>query len=165
MNLQKLTKSDEKNHLKYVQTWKSEPMIPTSTRLEKNSFQEYLKKLRKDEMGSADWVPSETYFLFLKNGEIAGAINCRYELNNFLKEVGGHIGYGVSPAYRGMGYAKKMLQEALAIYKEKGIRKVMLTVDDQNIASRKTIEFCGGIRTESGIKEDGSPYGKYWIIF
>lgn len=158
-------KKDEDAYLSYLSSWGTEPVIPTSSRLKDNDFSKYLNKLRSAEIGEKNWVPSETYFLFLENGDIAGAINCRYELNDFLKEVGGHIGYGISPRHRGKGYAKKMLQEALTIYRGKGIKEVMLTADDQNISSRKTIESCGGIRTESGIKENGSAYGKYWIAF
>ena len=41
---------------------------------------------------------------------VAGRLSVRHALNDFLLRKGGHIGYGVLPAFRGRGIAKRMLQ-------------------------------------------------------
>lgn len=163
VNLRKVELKDETAYKCYIQSWGNEPMIPTSSRFRQSTFEKYLKELKSNEQGREEWVPAETYFLFLENGEIAGAVNCRYALNDFLKKIGGHIGYGISPEYRRLGLAKRMLEETLKLYKQKQFDRVLLTADDQNIGSVKTILACGGVKTEFGLKEDGTPYGKYWI--
>lgn len=123
MKLRKLTLKDKESYLNYIEEWKNEPMTPHSAGFHTNTFEEYLVQLKEHEAGSEERVPAETYFLFDEEEKIVGAINCRYGLNDFLREVGGHIGYGVSPHYRRQGRAKQMLQEVLKIYREKGFKK------------------------------------------
>jgi predicted acetyltransferase len=163
MELRKLTIKDKEAYFAYLNDWKSEEIIPTSTQFTEETFESYLNKLREEEGGRGEWVPAETYFYFTHHGEIAGAINCRYDLNDFLREIGGHIGYGIAPSFRKQGLAKDMLEKVLTIYREKGFKKVLLTADDTNTGSVRTILSQNGIKTESGIKENAIPYGKYWI--
>lgn len=40
---------------------------------------------------------------------------------------------------------------------------MLLTADDENTGSIRTIESCGGVKTESGVKDGSIPYGRYWI--
>lgn len=162
MKLRKLKKTDEASYSDYIKSWKEEKIVPTSSDNKGKAFNEFLKKLTSDELGNNGWVPSETYFLFMRNGEIAGAINCRYALNEQLREIGGHIGYGVSPNFRGLGIATTMLKMVLDSYQEKNFDKVLLTADDENEGSVRTILSCGGKLHETGMKEHKS-YGKYWI--
>lgn len=162
MELRKLEKTEEANYSEYIKSWKAEKIVPTSSDDKGKAFNNFLKKLKSDEIENNGRVPSETYFLFMKNGEIAGAINCRYALNEHLREIGGHIGYGVSPNYRNQGIATTMLRLVLDSYREKNFDRVMLTADDENQGSVKTILSCGGKLYETGKKEQKS-YGKYWI--
>lgn len=163
MKLRKLKKTDEASYSDYIKSWKAEKIVPTSSDNKGKAFNDFLKKLTSDELGNNGWVPSETYFLFMENGEIAGAINCRYTLNEHLREIGGHIGYGVSPDYRNKGIATTMLNLVLDSYREKSFDRVLLTADDENEGSVRTILSCGGKLCESSIKENKS-YGKYWIV-
>ena len=116
MELRKLEKTEEANYSEYIKSWKAEKIVPTSSDDKGKAFNNFLKKLKSDEIENNGRVPSETYFLFMKNGEIAGAINCRYALNEHLREIGGHIGYGVSPNYRNQGIATTMLRLVLDSY-------------------------------------------------
>lgn len=76
---------------------------------------------------------------------IVGRISIRYALNDYLLQYGGHVGYAVRPQFRRRGYAKQMLQMALVRLAQAGIYKVLVTCDETNVASYKTIEACGGV--------------------
>ena len=80
-------------------------------------------------------VPGTEYFLW-DDDEIVGLFRIRHELNDFLREGAGHIGYGIKKEYRGKGYATKGL--ALTIEKAKEIIKedeIYMSVHKDNPAS------------------------------
>jgi len=110
-----------------------------------------------------DWVTADTYML-VNQGEnrILGMINFRHELSANLAERGGHIGYSVRPNERQKGYAKLMLSLCLDFCKNRGLERVLVTCNDDNIGSIRTIEHCGGVFERSGI-QDGVTYLRYWI--
>jgi predicted acetyltransferase len=60
--------------------------------------------------------------------------------------VGGHIGYVVVPEFRRRGYATTILSLAIQIAHENlGIGRILVTCDEDNIGSIRTIEKNGGI--------------------
>jgi predicted acetyltransferase len=79
------------------------------------------------------------------DGKLIGMIDIRHELNDFLQSYGGHIGLGIRPSERGKGYASETTMEGLSYCKKIGLQKIMLACYKDNIASRKTIEKCGGV--------------------
>ncbi len=83
-------------------------------------------------------------FLIMHDNEIIGFINIRHNLNKYLRELGGHIGYSILPDKRKKGYATIALKLALKECTKLNIKDVLITCDDNNIASYKTIEKCGG---------------------
>ena len=87
------------------------------------------------------WVPS-TFLVADVGGEVVGRTSIRHELNDYLAALGGHIGSAVRPAYRGRGHAREILRQSLVIARAEG---VLVTCDDDNIASRRTIERVGGV--------------------
>ncbi len=116
---------------------------------DKNDYEEWLEKLEKDYVRIPDEnnVPSRTYFLIRESdNKIIGMINIRLALNEKLKKLGGHIGYGIRPSERRKGYNKINLYLALKICNEFGIDNVLLDADINNPASWKTMEALGGIR-------------------
>lgn len=102
-------------------------------------------------------VPQTYYVLFIDDIPV-GFSKLRHCLTSELLKRGGHIGYGLSPKYRGRGYAKILLSETLKKAKELGIEKVLITCDIENAPSYKTIEGCRGILENI---EDGKR--RYWI--
>ena len=95
--------------------------------------------------------------------QVVGMVNIRHELNDYLIRFGGHIGYSIRPSYRNQGYAKLQLKMALDILKDRGVQKALITCNQDNIASMKTILACGGIEDESTIEPDGTVIKRFWI--
>ena len=63
------------------------------------------------------YVPQTYYFLWEEN-HIVGVYKLRHYLNENLRNGSGHIGYGILPAYRNQGFAKKGLALLLDIAKD-----------------------------------------------
>lgn len=129
------------------------------------SAEEYIERTKKDERGEdlpENWVPSTTYWL-VDEGEFIGHINIRHELNDNLKQQGGHIGYAVRPSERGKGYGKKLLELGLEKAKnEIGIKNILLTCDTGNTPSLKLIEGTGA-KFENEVEGDNGPKRRYWL--
>jgi predicted acetyltransferase len=127
----------------------------------------YLKVLAEQQRGehiSHDHVPSTFLFAFV-GSNIVGRVSIRHSLNPSLERVGGHIGYAVVPRFRWRGYATEILRQALVIARERlGLERVLVTCDDDNVGSIKTIERNGGM-LENTVTEPNAPKPKrrYWI--
>jgi predicted acetyltransferase len=109
-------------------------------------FSEYVRKLNAWSRGlelAEAFVPN-SYYVGVVDGSIIGRVSIRHELNDFLRRVGGHIGYGVIPTERQRGHATEMLRQALPICATLGIRRALVTCDADNIGSQRVIEKCGG---------------------
>ena len=90
------------------------------------------------------WVAG-TYLWMVVDDEVVGRISLRHTLTPWLREFGGHIGYAVRPTARGRGYAKAALGLMLPVAAARGIDPVLVTCDEDNVASRRTIEANGGV--------------------
>jgi predicted acetyltransferase len=108
------------------------------------------------------WVPS-TFLGAFVDGELVGRASIRYELNDFLTNFGGHIGYCVRPAHRRHGYAGEILRQGLVIARAAGVDRVLVTCDDDNAASATVIERNGGVLDDVRAQPDGPPRRRYWI--
>lgn len=114
-----------------------------------DNYEGWLKKLEEDYVRIPDEekVPARTYFLIREaDNKIIGMINIRLVLNDALKKIGGHIGYGIRPSERGKGYNKINLYLGLKVCDEYGIDTVLMDADLNNPASWKTMESLGGVR-------------------
>jgi predicted acetyltransferase len=129
------------------------------------NFDDYLKQLEDHRAGvnlPERFVPS-TLLVADVGGEIVGRTSIRHQLNEFLIRYGGHIGYGVMPQHRRRGYATEILRQSLIIARSIGIDRVLVTCDDDNIGSIKTIESCGGQLENVVTSEEQAPWRRYWI--
>jgi predicted acetyltransferase len=130
-------------------------------------FSRYLEVLADQERGEnlpPNHVPTTFLFAFVEM-RIVGRVSIRHSLNAFLWRVGGHIGYVVVPEFRRRGYATTILRLSIQIGREKlGIKRILVTCDDDNIGSIRTIEKNGGILENiiSGPDLD-KPKRRYWI--
>ncbi|MFC5679220.1 GNAT family N-acetyltransferase [Aeromicrobium endophyticum] len=98
------------------------------------------------------------------DGTVVGRATVRLELDDFFRTLGGQIGYLVLPAHRGRGHATEMLRQSLVFLREHGHPEpVLVTCDDDNVASATVIERNGGV-LESVVSGVGDvPKRRYWI--
>lgn len=128
-------------------------------------FAAWVARLRAEEdvtrPAEPGWVHC-TYRWIVEGDRPLGAIALRHELNDRLLAHGGHIGYGVRPAERGRGLARWAVGEMLPVARELGIDRVLITCDDDNLASARTIERSGGV-LQDVTEPEGKPVRRYWI--
>ncbi|WP_337002419.1 MULTISPECIES: GNAT family N-acetyltransferase [unclassified Microbacterium] len=109
-------------------------------------------------------VPCDHYWI-TESGQVVGFLSFRRELNDYLRNFGGHIGYSVIPSRRREGIVHAALRLALRAARADGYDRVLLTCDDDNIASYRTIEGAGGVLEDVvDAPEPGLPrVRRYWI--
>lgn len=90
--------------------------------------------------------------------EFVGYLALRHSLTPWLLEEGGHIGYAVRPSRRREGHAGRALSLALPRAAALGLDRVLLTADEDNVASWRVIEGAGGVYEDSRAGKR-----RYWI--
>ncbi|RDW21142.1 GNAT family N-acetyltransferase [Oceanobacillus arenosus] len=164
MRLVKVDKEWQSEHEAYFKEWGSERMVPSSFNLvAQDTYDEYLSELEIRQHGIENWVPNSNYFLINDENRIVAMVNIRHRLNDYLHNIGGHIGYGVRPSERRKGYATLMLAKALKKCKELELKRVLITCDEDNIGSAKVILNNGGIEDEPFHDKDGRVIRRFWI--
>ena len=146
---------------------KESPLINGSAGLNRfSSIEDWLEELNKrscEDTVPKGLVPSSTYLgVREKDNYIIGMIDIRHYLNEYLTQVGGNIGYSVRKTERNKGYAKQMLKLALEKCKELKIKKVLITCDEDNIASEKVI-LSANAKFEDIRNVDGENKKRFWI--
>ena len=88
--------------------------------------------------------------LWMWDGEFSGSIGLRWQpgTSSLPAHVLGHIGYGVVPWKIGRGYAKLALKLMLQYARDEGLAYVEITMDPENVGSKKVVETNGGILVE-----------------
>jgi predicted acetyltransferase len=91
--------------------------------------------------------------------EFVGSISLRHGIDHpLLSTVGGHVGYSVRPSARRRGFARDALRQVVLEAADRGIPRLLVTCDLDNVASARTIEACGG-----GFEGELRGKRRYWI--
>jgi len=124
-----------------------------------DSFAALVALLRRIRRETPDGVPVPSDFLWIVEGEeMVGFIRIAHRLDAQLLEHSGHIGYSIRPSRRREGHASRALGLALERCRELGIARVLVTCEEGNTASERTILARGGLHedTRDGIR-------RFWI--
>lgn len=144
----------------------NEKLTPLAMKGHANTFEEFLIEANDNSKGinlPNGIVPSSIYFLLDTNSKkLLGAIDVRHNLNEYLLQYGGNIGYGIRPSQRQKGYATQMLSLVLEECKKRKMKKVLITCFKSNVASAHAIIKNGGV-LENEVVEYGIIKQRYWI--
>ncbi|NND07299.1 MAG: GNAT family N-acetyltransferase [Saprospiraceae bacterium] len=113
---------------------------------------------------SSKWIPTKTYWL-VREKRFLGQVDIRPQLTKELAAFGGQVGYVIRPSARLQGFGKKLLSLALDKAGELGLEKVLVTCDENNMASKKIIVTSGGRlydKLYDAVRE--VTILRYWII-
>jgi len=131
------------------------------------SYEDWLEQVQRnasEETVNPDWVICSTFFAVRRSDRrVVGMVDIRHTLNDFLREYGGHIGYGIRPSERRKGYGTQILEQALAYCVLIGRERVMLACYNDNPASQRIIIKCGGELEKTFVHTDGKIVEVYWI--
>lgn len=128
--------------------------------LNEENFKLWLKQKASESIGEnlkEGYVPQTIYWV-MQDNNIIGIGKLRHYLNEKLLESGGHIGLGISSECRSKGIGTEALSLLLEEAKKLGIEEALLTNNEDNIASRRIVEKCGGI-----LESINNGSCKYWI--
>jgi len=157
----------KEEYIDMLNDWKTsgEKLVPWVLSFDSSDFSTMVKNLEDYSQGigvQEGYVKHTTYWLVNMQNRVLGAVNIRHRLNEYLSNIGGHIGYGIRPSDRKKGYATEMLRLSLKVARNIGIEKVLITCDKDNIASARTIIKNGGILESEGI-DNKVAFQRYWI--
>ena len=103
-----------------------------------------------------------TYFWIVDDSgdeeEFVGYLALRHSLTPWLLEEGGHIGYSVRPSRRREGHASRALAMAVRRAAGLGLDRVLVTCEEDNVGSRRTIEGAG-----ASYEDSRNGRRRYWI--
>ena len=122
------------------------------------TFTEAIRTERLEETPRPEGYVPATELWWVAGDEFLGRIGIRHRLTAALLEMGGHIGYDVRPSARRRGHATAMLRAALAVARELGIERALVTCDVDNVGSRAVIERNGGV-----LEDERAGKLRFWV--
>lgn len=128
-------------------------------------FADWVQRLHADAdptIPLPDGLVHATTWWIVDNDTYLGAIQLRHTLNDHLLDSGGHIGYGIRPTARRQGHANWALGAVLDEARTMGLPQVLITCDNDNDPSRRTIERHGGVLDDIRNTSDGRKR-RYWV--
>jgi predicted acetyltransferase len=133
-----------------------DPAQPWSAYVERMADREHARELPSDR------VPA-SFLVAEHEGALVGRVSIRHQLNEFLAAYAGHVGYGVRPQHRRRGHESEILRQAVIIARAHGVENVLVTCDEDNLASAVVIERQGGVLEDRRVDPDGILKRRYWI--
>lgn len=133
-----------------------------------DEFAEWVEQLLSEELiAPPNWVTC-SFFWIVEDGTVLGGVSLRHELTERGLNFAGHIGYSVRPSARGRGIATWATRQVIPRAAERGIDRVLIVCDDDNPASARVIEKCGGVLEdiragEAGREPTSGRIRRYWV--
>jgi predicted acetyltransferase len=132
----------------------------------KMKFEAYLELLQDFENGSRipeGSVATSIFYAFL-DGKIVGRLSLRHSLNERGLNADGHMGLAIHPDYQKRGLGGQIIRASFMFARQLKIPKLLMTVDEDNIASKKLIEKLGAVyeNTYTGPLAK-KPVLRYWL--
>ena len=163
LELRRLTDSDGMDIYEMLQTmpYEENGLVNKAHGLSFEEFRAWLaakqRESEAEELMDGWKVPSTTFWFY--DGETpVGFGSVRHFLTDALRKVGGHIGYGIAPQFRGRGYGNEILRLLLIEAKKRGIDRALVTIHKDNLASRAVALKNGGV-----IEEENDERVLVWI--
>lgn len=132
-----------------------------------DTYESWLENVRYEkglQVSSETKVPATQLLAIRKSdGKLVGMVSIRHELNTYLREFGGHVGYSVRKSERRKGYATQILDLALDYCRSIKLSKVLVTCDKSNIGSATVIQRNGGKLENEVVDSEGVTIQRYWI--
>ncbi|UTT38599.1 GNAT family N-acetyltransferase [Glutamicibacter mishrai] len=168
LEFRELASQDEQQAIDAHQAMLADDFEFLPTWSEDQQWEEFIYRMsagRRGENIPDGWVRSALFAAF-DDGELVGRVSVRYELNDWLRQKGGHIGYGVVPEHRRRGVAAALCQFGLREVQAAGVEQALVTCDSTNAGSIATILKCGGELDQQFPHldaADGTRTLRYWI--
>jgi len=90
------------------------------------------------------WVPAYRFAMRIDGVDHpAGRISLRVGSTHTIENYAGHIGYEVTPAFRGARLAERSCRLILPLARRHGFEELWITCNPGNLASRRTCERLG----------------------
>lgn len=125
-----------------------------------------LRRIRKDESvwGCDDPVRKVFGVYITDTNTRVGEVQLTYTLQSKDLRIGGHVGYYISPEYRGRGFGRQALLAAQQHLKNKCVFDALVTCEEDNLASLHVVESCGGKYWDTITNpENGKRVRRYWL--
>lgn len=166
-----LTKPDKKNFNSYKKLVEEfiankEELIPFPLTYPLGDPDKLFELFENDSKGivKEGFVANTTFWLIDDRQEVIGVSNLRHYLNDGLKIIGGHIGYGIRPSCRRKGYGKEILKLTLEEARKINITQALITCHKKNIGSINVIKANGGQLQDEEYLESHSSIIQRYII-
>lgn len=109
------------------------------------SFEEYKEQLVKQFnmwlwRGLPLWYTIQRWYWFYVDNNPVWVAKYRPILNEKLLRDGWNIGYAINKDFRWLWYWKLLLREVVKLAKQEGLSKLLITIDEDNIPSRRVAE-------------------------
>jgi predicted acetyltransferase len=127
-------------------------------------FSDYVERLRRWSRGldlPPNLVPA-ALLAAVVGEDVVGRVSVRLSSGGDVLTRVGHVGYAVRPACRRRGHASEMLRQAVVLARSHGVDQVLLTCDDDNLASAVVIARGGGVEDAAFADRRGLKR-RFWI--
>lgn len=127
-------------------------------------FDAYLARTALEQQGLSQGRAPCSHFWLLDGPIVLGTSRVRHALTPELEREIGHIGFDIRPSHRRRGHASVLLGLTLERARDLRLAGVWIVCDNDNVASVRTAERCGGLLSGELISErTAAPIRRYWV--